>query len=315
MVETLTNFLLAAAQIALSAWDGVKSILGAVFGAIDSVVGPVLSVVFGVLDPIATTVGDGVYACLSPFPPWVGITLISGVTGVVLMLSFRLVSNQDAITRAKDDIKANLLALKLFKEDLRTVALSQVRLLWAICKLQRYVLTPVLVAMPVMLLLLSQMGVRYQWRPAHAGEPVVIKMTVDPEAVDENAVRLIEHDGVTVEAGPVPGGGIVTWRLSARDTGRYVLGFDVGGRRVTKEFVVQDTLCPVSELRPGANWVDRLFHPTERPLPEETGVRSIEVVYPSLDSYVCGADWWVAYFFAVSMTVALIFKPILGVKF
>jgi uncharacterized membrane protein (DUF106 family) len=315
MVETLTNFLLAAADAVLTTWDGVSASLASVFAGINGIVGPVLAWALGLLNPIATVAGDLTYGCLNVFPPWVGITFISALTGVVMLLAFRYTSNQTAITQTKDDIKAHLLALKLFKEDLRTVVLSQLRLVWSILKLQRYVLTPVLIASPPMLLLLAQMGVRYQWRPVPVGESVVLTMLIDEEVVDGAAVALEAPAGVTVEAGSVPGGGSVSWRVSSATEGRYELTFDLGETTVTKELVVGDSLARVSAMRPSASWIDRLLHPVERPLPSTSGIRSIELAYPSVTSYVCGADWWVLYFFVVSMVVALVFKPVFNVKF
>lgn len=315
MIDNLTRYLLVCSDAVLWMWDGVISILGAGFATVDSWFGPVLAVLFATVNPTVTAIGDLVYSGLSPLPPWAGITIIAALTGLVMLLNFRYTSNQEAITRAKDDIKAHLLAMKLFKEDLRTVVLSQVRLLWAICRLQRYVLTPVVVALFPMSLLLAQMGLRYQWRPAPPGDAVVVNIAVDSEQVDANAIRLVAQDGVDVEAGPVPGGGVVAWRLSGQTPGRYVLVFDVGGERVTKELVIGDGLQRVSALRPGSSWLDRLLHPVERPMDEASGVKAIEIVYPNVDSYICGADWWVAYFFVVSMATALIFKPVFKVKF
>jgi len=314
-MDTLNKILLGGADTVLSAWEAIKAFFAFVFGAIDTCLAPILGWLFGALDSICTTLGDAMYGVLSPFPPWVGITLISAVTGVLMLIAFRYTSNQEAITRVKDEIKGHLLALKLFKEDLRTVFLSQFALLWAILKLQRYVLTPVLVALLPMLLLLAQMGVRYQWRPVHEGESVVVKMTVDTGKVDENEITLSSHPGVEVAAGPVPGGGVVAWRLTGKEAGRHTLVFDVGGDRVEKEIVVGDGFERVSALRPRENWVDRMLHPVERPLPTGGPVESIEITYPSVDSYVCGADWWILYFFVVSMAVALVFKPVFNVKF
>ena len=79
-------------------------------------------------------------------------SVLSILTGVLALVAFRYASNQDGIGRAKDDIKANLLALKLFKDDLRVTVLSQLRIMWAIARLQRYVLTPViLLTLPMLL--------------------------------------------------------------------------------------------------------------------------------------------------------------------
>jgi len=314
-MDILNNLLLGGGNLVLSAWEAIKAVFVAICGAIDTCLAPILSPLFGVLNPICTTIGDMVYAVLSPFPVWAGITIISAVTGVLMLIAFRYTSNQDAITRVKDEIKGHLLALKLFKEDLRTVLLSQLRLLWAIAKLQRYVLTPVLIALLPMLLLLAQMGVRYQWRPLHEGESVVLRMTVDSERVDLVSVTMAEHPGVEVLSGPVPGGGVVAWQLAGREPGRYELVFDVGGVRIEKQIVVGHGLERVSALRPSANWVDRMLHPVERPLPAGGPVESIEILYPCVDSYIYGADWWILYFFVVSMAVALIFKPVFNVKF
>ena len=43
---------------------------------------------------------------------------------------FKYTSNQRAIKRARDDIKAHLLALKLFKENTRVIFRAQGRILW-----------------------------------------------------------------------------------------------------------------------------------------------------------------------------------------
>lgn len=315
MVHTLTSWLIYASEHLRGFCSSLYDALAAVCTVVSHVLAPVLSPLLRVLNPITTKIGDVVYAALRPLPAWCGITLIAGITGIVLLLWFRKISNQDAITRSKDEMKAHLLALKLFKDDLRTVLLSQVRLFWAGVKLQRYVLTPVLLAMPVMLLMLAQLGVRYQWRPIHVGERVVLKVNVDAEKINPVTITLADAPGVNVEAGPVPGGDIVAWRLSGAKPGRHELAINVGDQKITKEIAVGDGLMRVSALRPGRDWTEQLLNPIESPLPAGGPVRSIEIVYPQLDSFVIGADWWVLYFLIISIGVALIFKPVFGVKF
>jgi uncharacterized membrane protein (DUF106 family) len=314
-MDFVNSMLIHGAEAVLWVWDLLSTFFGWVFRSLDAILNPILSPLLAFLNPICTWLGDVVYAALSPFPVWVGLILISAVTGVVMLIAFRHTSNQKAIGKVKDDIKANLLALKLYKDELRVTFLSQARLLWAIVRLQRYVLTPVLVMALPMLLALAQMGIRYRWRPLRSDEQTLIKMHFAPGAGKSVEVSIEPHPGMVVEVGPVPGGELCVWRVHGGATGRHTLKFHVDGETIEKELVVGDGFERVSALRPSARWTDQLFHPVGRRLAAESKVRSIEILYPSVDSWVHGADYWVVTFFIVSMAVAFIFAPVFKVRF
>ena len=91
--------------------------------------------------------------------------------------------------------------------------------------------------------------------------------------------------------------------------------FHVAGEAIEKELVVGEAFERVSAVRPSGRWTDQLFHPVERRLPAGAPVRFIEIVYPGVDSWIDGADYWVLYFFVVSMAVGLVFAPVLKVRF
>jgi hypothetical protein len=61
--------------------------------------------------------------------------------------------------------------------------------------------------------------------------------------------------------------------------------------------------------------VNQLLYPAESVIPAEAGVRSIEIDYPGVESYIYGADWWILYFFVVSMVAALALAPVFKVKY
>jgi len=314
-MDFINSVLIYGADAILWVWDLLSTSFGWVFGTLDVLLNPILSLLLGFLNPVCTRLGDVVYALLSPFPVWVGLTIISAVTGVVMLFAFRHTSNQKAIGKVKDEIKANLLALKLYKDELRVTFRSQVRLLWAIVRLQRYVLTPVLLMALPMLLALAQMGIRYQWRPLRSGEQTLIKMHFAPGAGKSVEASIEPHEGLIMEVGPVPGGDLSVWRVRGGAPGRHTLKFHVAGETIEKELVVGDGFERVSALRASASWTDQLFHPVERRLAAPSRVRSIEILYPSVDSWVHGADYWVVTFFMVSMVVALIFAPVFKVRF
>ncbi|MGD2109064.1 MAG: hypothetical protein PVI86_06695 [Phycisphaerae bacterium] len=304
-----------AAHVVLAVWGWIVDALGYVFHGLDVILEPVLSPVLGFLNPVCTLLADAVYAVIGPLPPWLSLTILSGVTGVLALVVFRYTSNQKAIGRALDDIKANLLALKLYKDELRVTFAAQVRLLWAIARLQRYMLTPFLVMLGPMLLALAQMGLRHQWRPLEPGEQALVTVTGASASANPLDVQLGESPGLIVEAGPVPGGGKAVWRVRGGEPGRYHVQLDVNGAAIEKELVVGTGFVRVSASRVARDWTEQLFHPVEPLLPKGSPVTSIEIGYPGVESWITGANWWVLTFFIISMVVALIFKPLFKVRF
>ncbi len=296
-------------------WGFLKAFCGGVWGAIDAVLNPVLSPVLSFLNPICTKVGDGVYAVLSPLPVWAGITLLSAVIGVVMLIAFRYTSNQAAIGRARDRITANLLSLRLFKDEIGVTLRAQRHLFGALLRLQWLMLRPLLIMIFPLLLVFAQMGTRYQWRPLHPGEQTLVTLHLSPEHADLSEAVLQPSPGVAEAVGPVSGGGQMVWRIRGGEPGRYVLQFDLAGVRVEKELVVADSFQRVSAERPARRWTTQILHPVEPPFPSASPVQSVEIIYGRVDSWVYGANWWILYFFVVSMIFALVFKPVFRVRF
>jgi hypothetical protein len=313
---SFSDLLLSIGDFVLGTWDAILYGLVGLWRIIDYVLQPVMSPLLSVLNPICTKIGDAAYAILNVFPVWTGLVIISIVVGVLMLIAFRYLSNQTAIGRAKDDIKANLLAMKLYKDELRVVFTSQLRLLWAIARLQRFVLTPVLILLLPMLLGLAQMGVRYQWRPVHVGEQV--QVTAQVTEGTSNLVPDISLEAppaLLIEAGPVPGGGLVAWRIRAVEPGRHTLRLTENGAIIDKELVVDSGFARVSPLRPAHRWTDQLLYPCEPPLPTDSSVKGILVDYPLTDSVFHGSNYWILTFFIISMAVTLILKPAFRVRF
>lgn len=309
--------LIEVAEAVLSSWSFLKVIFGWIGSGLETILQPLMSPLLRFLNPICTAIADAVYKLLSPFPAWIGLVLISAVAGVVMLIAFRYLSNQAGIARAKDDIKANLLALKLFKDDLRVALRAQGRIMWALLRLQRYILVPVLwMALPT-LLVLSQMAMRYQWRPFLPGEAILFKI-YSPDAVGSSSNLSVESSpGVAVEVGPIGDIDDVAWRMRALEQGRFPLHVKWGTVELEKELVIGDPLQRVSPVRPGPRWVDQLLYPIEPVVQADSKVRvdRLEVSYPPLISPIYGSGYWILTFFIVSMASAILLKPLFKVRF
>lgn len=282
--------------------------------ALDGLIGPALSPLFSILNPIANAIGRVTFDVLGVFPKWASLTVLSALLGVVMLFAFKYLSNQRAIGRVKDDISANLLALKLYKDELRVTALSQLRLLWAVLRLQRYVLTPVLILLLPMLLMLGQMGTYYQWEPVRVNETVLLRVQLVPQTAGAG-IELAASDSVRIDAGPVASHSDVVWRLTPLAGGNHVVTVTAGDQRYSKVVSCGDAVSRVSAMRPAGNWTSQLLHPMETPIPTDARIRAITLEQAKASSWFCGGDYWVVSLFVVSMIAALLLKPFVGVRF
>lgn len=262
------------------------------------------------LNALSNAVGGLLLAPLGVLPGWLSATIVAVVTGMGLLLVFKYTSNQRAIKRVKDDIKANLLALKLFKENPAVTLGAQGRIMAAALRLFLLALAPMLVMVVPVLLILGQLSLWYQARPLSVGEDALLTVTLNDDSDPLPDVRLQPTDAIEVAIGPVrlPSKREVCWKIAARTPGEHRLMFQAGGQTAEKQLVVGDRLMRVSALRPGWSWSDALIYPAEPPFAADSSICSIAVDYPTRSSWTSGADTWVVYWFVVSMIAGFAFR-------
>jgi hypothetical protein len=233
-----------------------------------------------------------------------------------MLIAFKYTSNQVAIRRVRNQIKANLLALSLFKDDVRVAFGVQFGLLRSAGKLLALSLVPMLVMLVPMCVLLGQLALWFQARPLAVGEDAVVTVHV-AEGSDEfwQDIHLLPPDSATVLAGPVrvPTKNLICWKIQPVMPGQHQLEFAVGDQLFTKELAVGKGYMPVSIERPGWSWSMALRHPHEQPFAADSFVQSIEVEYPKRHSWTTGSDSWMLYWLGLSMTAAFVARPLLRV--
>jgi hypothetical protein len=269
------------------------------------------------LNTVANTLGRWLLAPIAGLPGWLSMTLLAVATGVLLLLVFKYTSNQRAIQRVRDDISANLLALKLFKDSAAVAVRSQGRILAGAGRLAVLALVPTaIMALPVALIL-AQLSLWYQQGPLPVGQEAVVTMKLCGDAGDAlPEVTLRPESAVDVLVGPVRvrSKREVCWNIQAREAGYHRLVFQVGEQTVDKELAVGDGFMRVSARRPGWSWSDALLYPDEKPFGTDSAVESITIEYPQRSSWIYGSDWWVVYWFAVSLAVGFCLRGVLGVN-
>jgi hypothetical protein len=256
-------------------------------------------------------------APVAVLPGWLSAMLVAAVTGVLMLAVFKYTSNQHAVKLVRDDIKANLLALAMFKESILVSLKCQGRVLLGAGRLLSLAVVPMLVMFVPMCLLLGQLAVWYQARPLRVGEEAVVTVHLaDASGGDLCDVRLAPCPVITSIAGPVRVAKkrMICWNVRACAAGYHRLTFEAGGRTFVKDLAVGDGFMRVSPRRPAWNWSDAILYPGEAPFSADSVVEAVEIAYPERRSWTAGTDSWLLYWFAASMACAWIMRPLLKVN-
>jgi len=250
-------------------------------------------------------------------PGWASNMIMSAVIGFIAILIFKYTSNQTAIGKLKDSIKANMLALKLFKDSISVTFQSQGKLFKGALLRLLYSIQPVLVMIIPFCLICSQMGVWYQASPLPKGQEASVTVQLNGSPDDQLPdAELLSGSGfeTTMEGFKIPSKRQLIWKIKANENGLHKLNFNIDGRNFEKELIVGEGIKRVSEMRPGWNFSDILFHPWEKPFRKDSIIQSISIEYPERISYTSGTNWWIFYLIVMSMIFGLILMPVLKVK-
>jgi hypothetical protein len=278
----------------------------------------VLALLVARLNAGADALGGWLLAPVAVLPGWLSATLVAAVTGVLLLVVYKHTSNQRAIKRVRDDIKAHLLALKLFKDSASVAVRAQGRILLGAARLFLLSLVPMAVMVVPVVLVLGQLSLWYQQRPLRVGEDAVVTVRLNGDAEAPLPEVVLEPSAaVETTVGPVRllSERAVCWNVRGRENGTHRLVFRVGGQAAEKALAVGDGFMRVSARRPArALSEDLLWYPAEEPFGPDSAVRSIDVEYPERPGWTSGTHSWMIYWFVVSMVAALCFRRALNVN-
>jgi hypothetical protein len=268
------------------------------------------------LNAAANALGQA-FGFIAFMPGWLSATLIGFVSGIAMLISFKWTSNQKAFKRTRQDIRASLLTVKLFYDNMPAGFRAQGRVLVGAARMLVLAIVPVLAMIVPMLLLCSQLALWYQARPLQIGEETVIVMKLGgADDAPLPAATLEATSAIADLNGPVRvvSQREICWKIRAREDGLHRLVFQVDGYPVEKELAVGDGFLRVSLRRPNWDWWEALMHPREAAFDSAATVQSIDVEYPARASWTSGTNYWFLYWFAVSMIAFLCCRGIFKVN-
>lgn len=269
------------------------------------------------INGIANSVGGGALSPIMHLPGAVSLCSISALLGILIFIIFILTANRRAFSRIFNDITAHILAVFLFKDNFRVTIRSEAGLFACSGRLLWYSIVPVLIMSVPLSLVLAQMAMWYQNRPAiPEKESVLVSLKLKNTGTAIPEIVLKTPPGIDVLAGPVRcvDRGEIYWKIMPHAQGIFTLLFETqDGMLYEKQFCAGTDFMRLSPKRPGQDFFDVLLYPLEKPLPVSSPFKSIMIDYPERPSKLYGTNWWVLTFCIVSMVSALAAKPFINI--
>jgi hypothetical protein len=249
---------------------------------------------------------------LAPFrqlPPIAGLTVMSLLTAVAMLLVYKATSDQRRLQEAKRGIVAALFEIRLFNDDLGALFRAQGEMLRQNARYLRLSLVPMLWMIVPMAFVVAHLEGYFAYMGVAPGQPVLVKVSVDGSTGPTPVPATLEAPKqVRVLTPPIwlPAANEVVWRVQPEAPGEFVLSAQVGGGTFTKTFDATERVVRRSPDRLSSTFLNQLLYPGEPPLPSGAAVTSISVRYPPRGVHILGWEApWLAVYFGLSILFAV----------
>jgi uncharacterized membrane protein (DUF106 family) len=262
---------------------------------------------------------DALFLPFRSMSPWVGMILISFLTGLLMLFVFKWTSNQKGIQKVKNRIKAHLLELRLFKDSLSQSLRSQGNILRCNLTYISYSAKPMLVMIIPLVLILIQLNFWFGYESLKPNQSAIlkIKLTEDQNPL-ETQIAVQPSSGLVMESPTlrIEESREINWRFSATQAGIQRFTITINGETVTKKVsVAQKPLSKISPLKTNKKFIDQIMYPTESPINSQIPIKSIEVQYPPKSMSLFGWNLhWIIVYFALSIIFGFAFKGVFKVQ-
>jgi uncharacterized membrane protein (DUF106 family) len=259
----------------------------------------------------------------SPLAIVIAVSLIVGLLMVVL---FGYTSDQKAIGKAKDQLKAHLLAVRLYRDQIPVVMGSYGKILRGTGRYLKLAFKPLLYVIIPITLLMVQIDRYLGATPIPANAPFLLTVhlaatTTGSDAANDATLDLPPEIIMTAPPVHVAAENEIVWRLVGSKEGKYevriVAPSQTAGAAatVTKTVCVGTDLPRISTVRLRGHFWERVFSSAEPALPENSPIDSISINYPDRNIEIAGYGMnWIWLFFVLSMVAGFIFKELLGIQ-
>ncbi|MFH2107438.1 MAG: hypothetical protein ABII93_02105 [Chrysiogenia bacterium] len=257
---------------------------------------------------------------LAPFaklPPFWGILFLSLLTSLIVLVVYRAISSPQKVRDTKNQIKANILAIRLYRDFWKTIVGSFFKSLYYTGKYFVLNLVPLFLLLPLLFLLFVQMDIRYGMRPFRPDESITVKAGFKSDIGAANVeIQPNPHYRSVMNPVFIPALREVDWKLKAGKSGSTTIAINVDGVTVSKNLVIGKNMPALSNKKMAASALDHFIYPAEKLLAAPTSLKYLSIRYPARSiSFLGLRTHWLVYYLVFTMIIALALKNRFGVEF
>jgi uncharacterized membrane protein (DUF106 family) len=245
------------------------------------------------------------------------VIVVSLVIGLVMVVLFGYTSDQKAIGIAKDQLKAHLLAVRLYRDQIPVVMGSYGKILRGTGRYLKLAFMPLLYVIIPITLLMVQID-RYLGQtalPTNVPFLLTAHLTGGSDALNDITLDLPPEIAMSAPPVHIAADNQIVWRLVGTKDGKYAVKINAGGQSVEKAVCVGSDLPRISTVRLRGQFFNRVFSSAESALPDNSPIESISINYPDRNIDIAGYGMnWIWLFFILSMVAGFIFKELLGIQ-
>ena len=245
--------------------------------------------------------------------------VLSIVTGVAMLLLFKISTNQDRLEVAKRRLMGHIYEMGLYQESLAVLMRIQRDLALANFRYLGVTFPALIVIILPVMLILAQFDARFAHRPLESGESTLVTVEVEEgreELLDDLGLSVAE--GLQVESFPVRDreARSASWRVRVTAPGSPEMPVTApDGGSWTKRLEASEGLPRMAGKREKPGFHHVLFNPSEKPLPGDGPLSSISLRLPERTTRYLGVPMhWLVAFCLVSLGFGFAVKDLFGVK-
>lgn len=192
---------------------------------------------------------DSVFGFLLGWPPIVAILLVSAVVSLIIVISYKLLTDQKEMKRLKDELASHQKKMKEIKEPEKLMAVQKDAMALNMQYMTKS-MKPTLVTFLPIILIFGWMNAHFAFEPLMPNQEFLLSAQVK----DAQNVSIVVPDGLTVTSAATAEvhGNIAKFSLKGEE-GKYLVTLRGGGEEVDREVLVtaKRAYAPVTQAYKG----------------------------------------------------------------
>jgi hypothetical protein len=254
------------------------------------------------------------------------LLFLSILLSLIVLVIFKYVSSPSRIKDTKNKIKANILAIRLYKDFWRVIAGSFVKSLFYTLKYFMLNIGPVLIIIPILFPIFVQMDIRYGMRSFKTDEIFVFKTQLESDLTDVN-IQLLDSDYFKSVMNPVFINAYrdeerarpireVNWKLKCLKPGRTEIRVRINQQVVSKNLEIGNNTVALSNRRLAKSSLDHFIYPAEKLIENPGPVHTLSLRYPAKSISLLGLKiHWLIVHLILVIIIVLGLRKRFGVEF